>query len=128
MKTPFEELGGEEVARAIAAAFYRQMDDTQPALAKVHRLDEAGKVHPEARERVALFFIGWLGGPTTYMDRYGHPRLRMRHAHVRIDEAMRDAWLAAMQLALNEVGVTGNIRAYLDARFADVADFLRNAE
>lgn len=125
--TPFEQLGGEVVARRIAAAFYRFMDETEPALAKLHRLDEQGRVHPEARERFALFFIGWLGGPQTYMERHGHPRLRMRHAAVRIDEEMQIAWLRAMAKALDACEITGEIRAFLDTRFADVAAFLRNA-
>jgi len=126
MKTPFEDLGGEEVARRVAKAFYDHMDASEPSLAKLHRLDDEGRVHPEARERFALFFIGWLGGPQTYSDRYGHPRLRLRHGHVRIDEAMRDAWLRAMTKALDEVGVSGDIRVFLETKLADVAEFLRN--
>jgi hemoglobin len=50
----------------------------------------------------------------------------MRHAQVRVDIAMRDAWLRAMCAALDEEGVRGNLRAFLDARFAEVADFMRN--
>ncbi|MCC6808582.1 MAG: group II truncated hemoglobin [Deltaproteobacteria bacterium] len=127
MQTPFEQLGGEETVRRIAGAFYRLMDETEPELARLHRLDEQGHVHPEARERFALFFIGWLGGPQTYMERHGHPRLRMRHANVPVSEAMRDAWLRAMQRALDEVRITGDIRRFLDEKLADVAEFLRNA-
>ena len=127
MTTPFEQLGGEKTVRRIASAFYRLMDETEPELARLHRLDEQGRVHPEARERFALFFIGWLGGPQTYMERHGHPRLRMRHANVPVSEAMRDAWLRAMQRALDEVRITGDIRRFLDEKLADVAEFLRNA-
>jgi hemoglobin len=126
MQTPFDMLGGEDVVRQIAAAFYRIMDETEPALARLHRLDDDGLVHPESRERFALFFIGWLGGPRTYEERHGHPRLRMRHASVPIDDAMRAAWLRAMQKALDEVGIGGDVRAFLNAKLADVAAFLRN--
>jgi hemoglobin len=128
MTTPYAALGGEPVVRAIAAAFYRHMDESEPALARLHKLDEHGRVHPDSRERFALFLMGWLGGPATYMERHGHPRLRMRHAHVPIDAAMRDAWLRAMRLALDEVGVGGEPRQFLDAKLADVADFLRNMD
>lgn len=124
--TPFEQLGGEEVVRKIAAAFYRFMDETEPALARLHKLDDQGRVHPDARERFALFFIGWLGGPDTYMQRHGHPRLRMRHAAVVVDEAMRDAWLRAMMRALDENGISGDIRQFLDVRLTEVATFLIN--
>ena len=55
-------------------------------------LDDAGRVSRVARDRFALFLIGWLGGPQTYVETHGHPRLRMRHARVRVDSAARDAW------------------------------------
>ena len=75
---------------------------------------------------LALFLIGWLGGPQTYTAVHGHPRLRMRHGHVPVDAAMRDAWVRSMKTAMDARGVTGIARSYLDGRFADVADFLRN--
>jgi len=75
-----------------------------------------------------MFLIGWLGGPDDYIRQHGHPRLRMRHAHVPVNIAMRDAWLRCMYTALDEHGVTGPLREFLDARFADVADFMRNVE
>ena len=96
-----------------------------PATAAVIN-SEVGRVHPEVRERFALFLVGWLGGPQDYVAQHGHPRLRMRHMHVPVDERMRDAWLRSMSRALDECGVTGELRAFLDQRFAEVADFMRN--
>ncbi len=125
--TPYEQLGGEAKVREIAARFYDAMDEHEPALARLHRLDERGRVHPEARERFALFFIGWLGGPQTYMERHGHPRLRMRHAGVVVTQEMRDAWMRAMKRALDESGVEGELRAFMEERLGDVATMLRNA-
>jgi hemoglobin len=52
----------------------------------------------------------------------------MRHARVKVDTGMRDAWLRCMQQALNDVQITGPVRNYLDGRFAEVADFMRNTE
>jgi hemoglobin len=124
--TPFELLGGEERVRALAERFYDVMERTEPALTRLHRLDEQGKVCRESRERFGLFLIGWLGGPQHYMERHGHPRLRMRHGAVPIDEPMRDAWLRTMTRAMDEVGVTGELRQFLEGRFGEVADFLRN--
>jgi hemoglobin len=50
----------------------------------------------------------------------------MRHGRVAIGEGMRDAWLRCMTRALDEQGVSGEVRSFLDARFAEVANFLRN--
>ena len=124
--TPYEQLGGEAKVREIAARFYDAMDEHEPALAGLHRLDERGRVHPEAREKFALFFIGWLGGPQTYMERHGHPRLRMRHASVPVDTAMRDAWMRCMRKAFEMNRIEGDMGAFLDQKLADLADFLRN--
>jgi hemoglobin len=125
--TPFALLGGEAPARALAKRFYELMYEREPALTRVHRCDADGRVAPEMQERFALFLIGWLGGPQTYMQTHGHPRLRMRHGHVAINVAMRDAWLRTMSAAMDDQGVTGELRGFLDARFGEVADFLRNA-
>ncbi len=125
---PFEALGGREGIAALVELFYDAMDETEPALAKLHRLDEQGRVDRGSRDRFALFLLGWLGGPQDYMVQHGHPRLRMRHAHVIVDVAMRDAWLRCMHKALDARGVDGELRRFLDARFLQVADFLRNVE
>jgi hemoglobin len=60
------------------------------------------------------------------MERHGHPRLRMRHARVPIDEALRDAWVRCMRRAVEDRGVLEPAHTFLDQRFAEVADFLRN--
>lgn len=124
--TPYAQLGSRALVEEIASRFYDAMERDEPALARVHRLTPEGRVDPEVRARFALFLVGWLGGPAEYEAQHGHPRLRMRHARVRIDTAMRDAWLRAMTTALDEARVTGDVRSFLDARFAEVADFLRN--
>jgi len=124
--TPYDLLGGREPVLALAKAFYDAMEREEPELTAVHRLNEHGGVHEEVRERFGLFLVGWLGGPQDYMAQHGHPRLRMRHARVPIDEGMRDAWLRSMHRALDERGIQGPVRAFLEQRFAEVADFLRN--
>ena len=125
---PFHRLGGEEGVRALAGAFYDAMDEHEPELARLHELDEQGRVNAGIRERFGLFLMGWLGGPQHYMQRHGHPRLRMRHGHLPVDTRHRDAWVRSMQRALDARGVKGGVRRFLDQRFADVADFLRNSE
>jgi hemoglobin len=125
---PFHRLGGEEGVMALAEAFYDAMESDEPALARLHELDEQGRVSRGNRERFGLFLVGWLGGPRHYIQKHGHPRLRMRHAHFPVDEAMREAWLRSMRRAMEARGVTGGVRRYLERRFAEVAEFLRNVE
>jgi hemoglobin len=127
VESPFVAVGAEVGVRALVEAFYDAMDAHEPALARVHELDADGRVSRGSRDRFALFLIQWLGGPSDYSAVHGHPRLRMRHARVAIDVAMRDAWLRAMQRALDARAVEGEVRVFLDGRFAEVADFLRNS-
>jgi hemoglobin len=127
-QTPYIMLGGRDATLRLSEAFYDAMEAHEPALVATHRPGGPGKVHPEVRERFGLFLIGWLGGPQDYMARHGHPRLRMRHHHVPIDSAMRDAWLRSMTRAMDQCEVSGPLRTFLDERFAHVADFLRNTE
>jgi hemoglobin len=126
--TPYQRLGGDEAVKALAHAFYDAMDADEPALARLHEVDAEGRVNTGTRERFGLFLIGWLGGPQHYMERHGHPRLRMRHGHLPVDTGMRDAWMRSMRKALDARDIQGGLRRFLEARFAQVADFLRNTE
>jgi hemoglobin len=127
-ETPFELVGGADRVRALVERFYDAMTEHEPALARLHPCDAEGRVARTPRDRFALFLIGWLGGPQDYVEQYGHPRLGMRHGRVPVNLAMRDAWLRCMTLAMDAEGVTGPVREFLDARFAEVANFLRNTE
>lgn len=124
--TPYDLLGGRESVLALVERFYDAMDAHEPALAHLHPLDADGRVSRHSRDRFGLFFIGWLGGPQDYIAQHGHPRLRMRHARVKVDPAMRDAWMRAMGRALDAQGVTGDLRTFLEQRLYEVADFMRN--
>jgi hemoglobin len=124
--TPFALLGGAERFSAIVDTFYDVMSEREPVLAKLHPCDDGGRVARGSRDRFGMFLVGWLGGPDDYVLTHGHPRLRMRHARVPVDIAMRDAWLRCMAAALDAHGVQGPVRAFLDGRFAEVADFMRN--
>ena len=125
-ETPFALLGGADRVRALVEQFYDIMSDREPALSRLHRCTPDGRVDRYSRDRFALFLIGWLGGPQDYIAQYGHPRLRMHHARVPVDTAMRDAWLRCMTAAMDALQVDGPVRAFLDSRFAEVADAMRN--
>jgi hemoglobin len=123
--TPFDVLG-HEAAVALAKRFYDHMDEHEPALVAIHRRGEDGKVAPIVRERFSAFLVEWLGGPPLFSSANGHPRLRMRHGHVAIGVEQRDAWLRCMNAALDHPSVNDDVRGFLQRRFAEVADFLRN--
>jgi hemoglobin len=126
--TPYDRLGGEARVRAIVERFYDAMTELEPALARLHPCDERGYVVRASRDKFALFFIGWLGGPQDYVAAHGHPRLRMRHARVPVDTTMARAWMRCMMHALEASGVHGDVRDFLEARLGEVAMFLRNQE
>ena len=126
--SPFALLGGADRVKALVERFYDLMTEREPALAQLHACAPDGKVVRGSRDRFALFLIGWLGGPDDYIQQHGHPRLRMRHNRVAVTVAMRDAWLRCMAAAMDEHGITGEVRRFLDGRFAEVADFMRNVE
>ena len=125
--TPFALLGGADRVRALVERFYDIMSVREPELAALHEC-EGGVVARGMRDRFGLFLIGWLGGPQDYVVQHGHPRLRMRHARVAVNVAMRDAWLRCMTAAMDAEAIAGDVRSFLDARFGEVADFMRNVD
>jgi hemoglobin len=124
--SPYRAMGGQPVLLRLANRFYDLMQEREPALAAIHKTDELGRISQESREAFFWFLSFWTGGPDDYLELHGHPRLRMRHAHLSIGPEMRDAWLRCMTAALDECGVSGDVRELLDARFKHVAHFLQN--
>lgn len=121
-RTPYERLGGEPAVRALVDRFYDTMD-TLPEAAAIRRMHPADL--SSSREKLVLFLCGWLGGPPRYVERFGHPRLRMRHLPFPIDHAARDAWLRCMARALEPVEDRPLAEALAES-FARVADHMRN--
>lgn len=124
-ETPFARIGGEDKVKALSARFYDLMDleSGYAALRAVHGSDLGG-----AREKLFWFLCGWLGGPQHYTDRFGHPRLRMRHMPFKIGEIERDQWLACMTQAMAETGVPPELAQQLKESFFKTADWMRNTE
>jgi hemoglobin len=121
--TPFEWIGGEDKVKALVDRFYDLMDlETRYAeLRAAH-----GTELERARQNLFWFLCGWLGGPQHYTDRFGHPRLRMRHMPFKIGVLERDQWLHCMDQAMGEVGVDETLRARLRESFFQTADWMRN--
>ena len=121
--TPYEWIGGELAVKALTERFYDLMDleSDYARLREVH-----GATLDNARQKTFLFLCGWLGGPQTYTETYGHPRLRARHMHVPIGIRERDQWLACMDQAMGDTRVDETLRARLRESFFKTADFMRN--
>jgi hemoglobin len=114
-------LIGEDGFRRLIAAFYRQVphDDILGPMYPAH--DLAG-----AEERLRDFLIGRFGGPQRYVERRGHPRLRMRHMPFAVNRAARERWLALMTNALDEAQLPREADAMLREFFDGVATMLIN--
>jgi len=119
----FEALGGESQVEALVERFYdlMELDPAYAALRAVHGPDLA-----QARQKLNWFLCGWLGGPQHYTERFGHPRLRMRHMPYTIGILERDQWLACMDQAMGEVGMAEAVRLRLRDSFFQTADWMRN--
>lgn len=121
----FERVGGAEAVSRLVDSFYRHMD-TLPQAAGIRAMHEPD-LGP-TRATLKLFLAEWLGGPKDFSAQRGHPRLRMRHMPFTIGPAERDAWLACMQAALDEVVPDSALRAALMQSFFKTADWIRNDE
>jgi hemoglobin len=126
-QTPYELIGGEPKVHALVERFYDLMD-LEPAYARLRATHAASLDH--ARERLFWFLCGWLGGPSYYTERVGHPMLRARHLPQAIGGRTigiqeRDEWVACMDQAMHETGVTENLRAGLRGAFSQTADAMR---
>lgn len=119
----YELIGGENGLRQLVERFY-DLIDSSPEAAQIRALHP--KSLKQSREKFFLFLSGWSGGPQLYVEKYGHPRLRMRHMPFSIGIVERDQWIWCMNKALDEMQMDTAVIEYLKTRFAETADFLRN--
>jgi hemoglobin len=112
--TVYDALGGQEFFDELVERFYRGVA-VDPLLRPLYpEADLTG-----AKRRLALFLGQYWGGPTTYSDERGHPRLRMRHAPFVIGEAERDAWMRHMAAALDSLVTERDVHPVVEARLLD---------
>jgi hemoglobin len=121
--TAYQVFGGAEGIRTLVDRFYDLMD-----------LDEAAAgiraLHPQSldgsRQKLFEYLSYWLGGPETYVEKNGHPRMRARHMPFAIGESERDQWLHCMQQAVSETLPAGEVRDKFWEAVVGLADHMRN--
>jgi len=120
--TFYDEIGGEETITAIVAAFYRGVAQDE-VLQPLYPEADLGP----AEERFRLFLMQYWGGPTTYSDRRGHPRLRMRHAPFAVTPDAKDHWLHHFRAALDEISLPPEQDAQFWEYVTHAAQFMVNS-
>jgi hemoglobin len=121
-RTFYQAVGGEETFTRLVHRFYQEVA-ADPILRAVYPAKDLGP----AEEHLRLFLIQYWGGPSTYNELRGHPRLRMRHVRFHIGEAERDAWLRHMRIALDEIDLAPALDAQLWEYLVMAAHSLVNA-
>jgi hemoglobin len=121
--THYERLGGADGVRRLVDRFYDIMD-TVPEAATIRALHAASL--KSSREKLFLYLTGWTGGPQLYVEKYGHPALRMRHLPFPIGSKERDQWLWCMEHSLDEHDMPADLRELLREKLRSLADHMRN--
>jgi len=114
-------IGADGFTRLVAA-FYRQVP-ADSILGPMYPTEDL----EGAEYRLRMFLIGRFGGPMTYIEERGHPRLRMRHVPFRIDQAARDRWMQLMTTALDETQLPPETDAVLRHFFDGMSSFMMNS-
>lgn len=121
--TVYEAVGGQDAFRRLVAGFYARVAE-DPLLRPLYPDEDLSG----AQERLTMFLAQYWGGPRAYSDRRGHPRLRMRHAPFAIGPAERDAWLACMRAALDDLELSDDLDGLLWTYLARSAEMMRNRD
>lgn len=116
-RTFYDEVGGATTFSRLVARFYEGVAGDEP-LRSLYPEEDLGP----AQERLLLFLEQYWGGPTTYSERRGHPRLRMRHAPYAVTPDMRDRWLRHMRVAVDELAADGTLSPMHEATLWEYLD------
>lgn len=119
--TWYDRFGGEPFFQALAGGFYARVS-TDPVLRPMYPESDLAP----AERRLRLFLMQYWGGPKTYSDERGHPRLRMRHAPFLVTEAARDRWLELMGQSLAQLELDETARGELWTYLTSAADAMVN--
>jgi hemoglobin len=104
----YEAAGGEKTFRLLVQRFYARVE-TDPVVRRLYPEPDLSS----ATERLTLFLIQYWGGPNTYSELRGHPRLRLRHQPFAIGQAERDAWMGHMTAAVDSLDLAPGVRKAL---------------
>lgn len=96
----YDAIGGHETFDKLVARFYEGVAE-DPVLRPLYPEEDLGP----AADRLRMFLEQYWGGPTTYSEQRGHPRLRMRHAPFKVNPEARDRWLHHMKVAVDELDI-----------------------
>lgn len=119
--TVFEAVGGEQFFVELVDHFYHGVE-TDPLLKPLYPEDD----WDGAKRRLHLFLMQYWGGPGTYSEERGHPRLRARHMPYAIGKPERDAWMKHMSAALQKMSAPDEAKLAMQAYFEQVATFMMN--
>lgn len=122
-ETTYEQLGGGESLRRVVDRFYDLMEELPEARGI---LDLHPRDLDESRDKLFKFLSGLYGGPSLYIEQYGHPMLRARHLPFPIGESERDQWLLCMNRAVDELVEDSALADQLKRNFFRTADHMRN--
>jgi hemoglobin len=117
----FAEMGGHDTFEKLVSHFYALVS-VDPILRPMYPEEDL----KGAAERLLMFLEQYWGGPTTYSEQRGHPRLRMRHAPFEIGEAEKIAWLKNMESAVAELDLSSELRAELWSYLTSAAEAMVN--
>ena len=119
-ETVYDRVGGSEWVYQLLEFFYED----------VIRRDEIRDLYPDdltdSKKNTADFLIQYWGGPSSYSERRGHPRLWMRHAPYAIGEYQKESWLASMRFALDQMQPAKEINEAMTEYFLMAADHMKN--
>lgn len=121
----FNAAGGFEGIKQLVDAFYDAME-IRPQAQRIRDMHSPNL--DESRDKLTRFLAGWLGGPKLFSEKYGPIRIPVAHRHLDIGPAERDAWLACMQVAVNEQPYPQDFRDYLMAQLYVPAERSRNRD
>jgi hemoglobin len=123
VSTFYEEIGGSATIRRMVANFYEGVA-TDPLLRPMYPEEDLGP----AEERLATFLEQYWGGPTTYSETRGHPRLRMRHVPYPVSPGAAERWLALFRTALDEAELTPEQDEQFWQYLTHAANFMINTD
>jgi hemoglobin len=119
----YDAVGGHATFAQLTRVFYEQVAE-DPELRAMYPEEDLGP----AEERLRMFLEQYWGGPTTYHEQRGHPRLRMRHGPFRVTPTMRDHWVAHMRVAVDSLHLAPELEQPLWEYLERAASFMVNTE